>query len=270
MNKKYVLGIIGGGNMATAIVNGILRENNFINAQDIILSDINEDKLKIHKNLKINTTINNQEIYTQSEYILFAIKPQIFYTLKDSLHLIQDEQNIISIMAGINIETIKKMIGTNLPVCRVMPNTPCMIGEGMSVISCHKYNARNKEFVYKIFYSIGNVIELDENLFDTVTSISGSGPAYVYTFINAMVKGGILGGLTEKDCRELVITTFIGAAKMIQHNPDKPIEQLIEAVCSKGGTTIEAINKFNENNLMDIIIQGIKACRLRSKELSGK
>ena len=149
-----------------------------------------------------------------------------------------------------------------------MPNTPAMIGKGISALCFEGYSDLEKNFVRSIFESIGEAIYLNEGLFHAVTSISGSGPAYVYTFINAMIKGGVEGGLSESDSRKLAIATTIGAAEMALRNPDKSIDELINAVCSKGGTTIEAIKSFKRDNLEDIIIKGIKACRLRSEELS--
>lgn len=270
MNKKYDLGIIGGGNMATAILNGIITSGKLMKPERIIISDIDKSKLSDHAKLGINTTDNNNEVFDNSEFILFAIKPQIFHIIKESLKGIRKDQHIISIMAGISIDTIKSVLTDSVPICRVMPNTPCMVNAGMSVLCYDKYNSKSKLFVDSIFQSIGEIAHMSEEKFDAVTSISGSGPAYVYLFIDSLVKGGIDGGLSEEDSRKLAVTTFIGASKMVQINDKKPINDLIDAVCSKGGTTIEAINVYRDNKLPELIIKGVKACRNRSKELSGK
>lgn len=270
MNKKYTLGIIGGGNMANAILNGIINSGIISDLSKIIISDIDTVKLSTYSDLGIVTSSDNMDVINNCQYIIFAVKPQIFSLIKDDIINMNSDQYAISIMAGISIDTILEYIGKNVPVCRVMPNTPCMIKQGMSVLCYRGYDDKSVEFVNQIFESIGEIALMDESLFDGVTSVSGSGPAYVYTFIDAMVKGGVEGGLSEKDSRKLAIATVIGAANMIKCNSDKPIQELIDAVCSKGGTTIEAINTFKDNHLTDIIVKGVRACRNRSKELSGK
>jgi len=256
--------------MANAILNGVIKSRK-MKPDEVIISDIDEVKLKTHKeNLGINITTDNNFLIDNSDYILFAVKPQIFNTISGVLKDIAPSQHIISIMAGIKIETILNAAEKSLPVCRVMPNTPCMIGEGMSVLCYYNYDEVSKGIVKAIFNSVGETIEMDEDKFDAVTSISGSGPAYIYSFIDAMVKGGIEGGLSEKDSRNLTVETMIGAAKMVKFNAEKPITDLIDAVCSKGGTTIEAIKSFREDNLEEVIVKGIRKCRLRSEELSVK
>lgn len=263
----YKLGILGGGNMAQAIVNGIIKVG-FIKPSEILISDIDSTKLELYAKEGISVTKDNRYLFANCEYILFAVKPQIFKQM-DSIHAyLQEESKLISIMAGISIASILKKAGRDIAVSRIMPNTPCMIGSGMSVLTYHRYDDISRRFVKSIFDAIGETAEMDERLFDAVTSISGSGPAYVYTFIDAMVKGGMEGGLSLQESRKLALATLKGAAEMVRINEDKPIGELIDAVCSKGGTTIEAVNTFKENNLTEIIIKGINACRKRSEELS--
>ncbi len=254
--------------MATAILNGVLKSG-ILAPESIVISDIDTSKLAVFKEKGVNVTSNNNEVYS-SEYIFFAVKPQIFRTLKDEIGTISGDKHIISIMAGIDSDTLLEYAGKDIPLCRVMPNTPCMIGYGMSVLYFKGYNDDEKSFVNSIFASLGEIAEKDESFFDAVTSVSGSGPAYVYMFIDGMIKGGIEGGLTEQEARQLAVQTVIGAANMVKSNPDKPIYELTDAVCSKGGTTIEAVNSFRNDGLTEIIVKGVKACRNRSKELSGK
>ena len=148
-----------------------------------------------------------------------------------------------------------------------MPNTPCMIGSGTCALCFENYETDEKEFVKELFSTCGAVLEIDEKLFDAVTSVSGSGPAYIYMFLNGMIQGGINGGLSESESKFLAINTMIGAA-MLADQSDENLGVLTEKVCSKGGTTIEAVKIYRENHLEDLIVEGIKACRKRSEELS--
>lgn len=263
MNTKFKLGLIGAGNMASAIVSGTLK--GLLSPSDIIISDKDEAKLANFAKNGITTTTDNAMVATNSENILFAVKPQIAPLVFEDIKGKINAETIISIMAGINISTLEKNLGHHNFV-RVMPNTPAMLGEGMSALS-FKGDFKNKEFLFSLFNSFGKTVELDENLFDAVTSVSGSGPAYVYMFIKAMIDGGIDGGLSAETSKILTLQTIIGACKMVE-NSTKNIDELIEAVCSKGGTTIEAVNSFKGDDLNGIIRKGIAKCKRRSEELS--
>ncbi|MCR4661809.1 MAG: pyrroline-5-carboxylate reductase [Clostridia bacterium] len=261
---KYTLGIIGVGTMGSAILNGI--SNNYINNKEILLYDINPDiKNKFNSFSFANS---EQEILDNCKYVLLSIKPQQFDNLAVTLK--PNKENIfISIMAGIKISKIQTMLRiNNNPVFRIMPNTPCKIGQGICSICFNNYiTEESKLFVKNIFMTCGNIIEIEEEKFDTVTSISGSGPAYIFYFIRSMIESGIKNGLTFEQSRELTINTFIGATKLYEQS-NEDLNILIDKVCSKGGTTIQAINTFNENNLDLIIKDGIDRCKKRSEELS--
>ncbi|MEG2454002.1 MAG: pyrroline-5-carboxylate reductase, partial [Clostridia bacterium] len=244
--KQYKIGFIGAGNMATAILNGILRSNIFC-ADDIIVSDIDAKKLEIIANLGVSTTNDNKLLLKEADYVVLAIKPQVAGLVLPSLKNDVCDNLFISIMAGLNKTKLKNMLG-DVKLTRVMPNTPCMVSEGMSAVDCLDFNEVSKNVVLNIFKSIGDVIELDESFFDAVTAVSGSGPAYVYMFIESMIKGGVLSGLDYETSKRLALQTFIGAVKMVRES-DLPIEQLISNVCSKGGTTIQAVEYYNDNSL---------------------
>lgn len=260
MKYRYKLGFIGAGNMAKAIVNGIV-DSKILTADQIIMSNTHSNEL--YRNIKVVTS--NDEVLNNCEYIILAIKPQVFNSISSTL-VNSNASCIISIMAGINIDKIKSIF-TNSSIVRVMPNTPSSIGYGMSCITNNIENASSKAFIDKIFNSIGKVCYLKEDLFDAVTSISGSGPAYAYYFINSMIKAGIDGGLSKEDSTLLTLQTIIGACKMVEHSSED-ITNLLDKVCSKGGTTIQAINSFKEDDLEKKIIEGISKCRIRSEELS--
>lgn len=263
--RNYKLGIIGAGNMSNAILNGILAKGVF-EPQDILVSDVNEDKLIELEKKDISTTTNNKLLLNLCDFIILAIKPQVANKILSDLHDDADGKKIISIMAGITKKSLYAMLG-NVKVTRIMPNTPCLVGEGMCAVDASDFVDLDKQLVLNIFGSLGEVIELPEDKFDAVTSVSGSGPAYVYMFIEGMIKGGVKAGLTEEVAKTLTLQTFRGAVTMTENASD--IGQLIKNVCSPGGTTIEAVNHYNDSDLEKIIVEGMEKCAKRSKELSG-
>ncbi|HKL93673.1 MAG TPA: pyrroline-5-carboxylate reductase [Clostridia bacterium] len=262
MKAKFSLGVIGAGNMATAIVKGAI-SSKILSANEIIISDVDNIKLAEFGKLGLSTTLDNKYLASNCDTVLFAVKPQsasaIMEDIKDSIVA----QTVISIMAGVPISKLSSVLGVRDYV-RVMPNTPALIGKGMSALA---YSSGKNDFAKQLFSSIGEVVELDENLFDAVTSVSGSGPAYVYLFLKAMIDGGLIGGLPYDVSKKLAIQTAIGACGMLSSS-NKPIDELIDAVCSKGGTTIEAINSFKSDELERIVKNGIAKCKKRSEELS--
>lgn len=266
MEKKYTLGIIGAGNMASAIVGGILNSK-ILDPNQIIISDLDDVKLNEKMALGLNVTKSNLEVFENAENILFAVKPQSF---DDVVKDIKDKCKaslIISIMAGVSIEKLQSNFGKDKNYSRIMPNTPALVKKGMAAIAFSE-NFRS-EFVINIFKSLGEVVELDEKYFDAVTSLSGSGPAYVYLFIKSLIDGGIQGGLDFETSKKLALQTVLGAVEMVKSSP-LDIDTLISNVCSKGGTTIEAINYYKDHKFEAIVKEGMKKCKDRSEELSGK
>lgn len=260
MNYKYKLGFIGCGNMAKAIINGLL-DSKLLTAKDILVSTPSISA----PYRGVSFSNNNQDVVSTCEYVVLAVKPQIFKAI--SADFTNNKcKCVISIMAGVNTDTIAKVCNCN-QVIRIMPNTPCSIGEGVSAITSFNADADSNEFVENIFKTISKVVRVEEKYFDAVTSISGSGPAYVYYFIKAMIDGGIKGGLSFDQSKELTIATMIGASKMVA-NSSEELDTLIQKVCSKGGTTIQAIDTFREKSIDKSIIEGIEKCRKRSEELS--
>ena len=263
MQNKYTLGIIGAGNMAFAIVRGVINSG-IIKPSEIIISDIDKQKLQSFTELGINTVTDNALISKSCDYLLIAVKPQIAPVVFGEIKNIITAPTVISIMAGITISKLKVALGTR-NYARVMPNTPALVGKGMSAVAFS--DGFNSDYILNIFRSVGEAMQLDESLFDAVTSLSGSGPAYVYTFIKALINGGINGGIDYETSKKLALQTVLGAVEMLKTS-DKSINELIEAVCSKGGTTIQAINSFEEDGLEDVIKRGMNKCLNRSIELS--
>lgn len=261
MNYNYKLGVIGAGNMAKAIVSGVVKSGLF-KPETIAVSDPNSD-------IGIDGVVNlkdNRKLVETCEFLLFAVKPQIFKQINHDFIECKSKA-VISIMAGLTTNYLKTVIPPSTSVIRVMPNTPCMVGSGMSCIAANDKDSESVEIVKEIFASVGEVTVLDESLFDAVTSLSGSGPAYVYLFIDGMIKSGVKSGLPYAEARKMAYATARGAAEMVAINANKTLDDLTEAVCSKGGTTIEAVKKFKEQSLEKIIDDAMIACKNRSEEL---
>ena len=265
---NYKLGIIGAGNMASAIVKGIIKSKIY-DKSEIIISDINEiQRKKIEDDFGIKTTANNEELAQKSDVIIFAVKPQYFLSSIENI----DKQNlnnklIISIMAGISIEKISKALMGDVQVVRIMPNTPALVNEAMSVI-CFAENVsdENKKLVVEIFDSIGKSKISEESKIDAVTAISGSSPAYVFMMIEAMADAGVLLGLSRDDAYFLASQTIMGSAKLFLETNIHPAK-LKDMVCSPGGTTIEAVRVLEQKGFRSALIEAMIACDKKSKDM---
>ncbi len=263
---RHKLGIIGIGVMANAIIDCAINTK-LITNNEIIVYDIDNNKLiqTAKKGIPIASSIAN--LIQQSDIVMLAVKPQHYANI-----LLENDfttiGSLISIMAGVKIATIReKLNNIRCGITRVMPNTPCQIGKGFCGLCFDKTTDKDKDFIIDLFRACGEVGIFTEDKFDAITSLSGSGPAYVYMFINGMIKGGMNGGLDYHQAKKMAISTMIGASHLAKQS-DLSIEDLIESVCSKGGTTIEAIDYFRQEKLEQIIATGIDKCRNKSKYLS--
>ncbi len=269
VKMKYKLGVIGAGFMSTAIINGVITSE-IVNPNEILVSDVNKDALDLMTKKGISIAENNRDLVNGSEFVLFAIKPQ---NLNAVLEEIKDcdciNKKFISIMAGVKKEKIKKVFPSAL-VARCMPNTPCAIGSGAIGIDCSDF-AQKKDvcFINSLFESLASVVNLSEDKMNAVTGVSGSAPAYFYLFLKGIIEAGVKNGLEYEQAKTLATNTMIGAGRMVLENPDKSIDQLIDAVCSKGGTTIEAVKVYNDNDLNEITNKAINACVNRALELEN-
>ncbi len=261
---KYKLGIFGTGTMGQAILSCIVAQNK-LRPDQIALYDIDQAKLSTFTG-GYKLCAKPQEIADDCEYILFSVKPQHYRSITDSVRFSADN-TILSIMAGVKIDTLRSSLSYPCPIVRIMPNTPCKFGKGVCGVHCSGTTKEAENTVFDWLSACGGLVPIEEEQFDAVTSVSGSGPAYVYMFIEGMIRGGMAGGLSFEQSKKLTVDTFIGAAEMVRHS-DEPLPELIDKVCSKGGTTIEAVNVYRRNNLEEIIIEGVNACRERSAELS--
>ncbi len=267
MKKKFKFGVVGAGFMSTAIIKGAISSGKLC-ANQIIASDINDSSLEKLNLLGVSTTKDNLELANNCEYLLFAVKPQ---NLSDVLFSIKDCscEKFISIMAGIKRERIKQEF-PNSKVARCMPNTPCSVGNGAVGIDLTDYTEQSDiYFISSLFSSFAEVVMLSEDKINAVTGVSGSSPAYFYLFLQGVIEAGVANGLSYEDAKKLATNTMIGAGKMVKQNSDKSLDELINAVCSKGGTTIEAVKVYRENNLNEITKKAVDACVKRSAELEN-
>ena len=269
MKKQYKLGVIGGGFMAHAILKGVIYSD-FLKPKKIIVADLSQDALENIKYLGVNTTANNRDVAANCEFLLFAVKPQNFPSVAESLHGVPVEK-IITIMAGVKKQKIKEQLfGSGIRIARAMPNLPCSIGSGVTALDLSDFedSVDDCAFIDSVFNCLGNVLGVPEEKLNAVTGISGSGPAYVYMFIDGLVKAGVRQGLTEDEAKTLAVSTVFGGADMVAHAEDKTLDELIGAVCSKGGTTIQAVESFRRDDFCGMIDRAVSACVRRAEELS--
>ena len=262
------IGFIGAGNMAGALINGILQAR-LCSPQALFASDVKDAQLKkVKKSYGIQTSKDNTQVISQVNTVVLAIKPQNSEkVLSEITPAITKKHLIISIVAGITTKHIAKHLGGNLPVIRVMPNTPALIQEGASVLSAGKYATEaHLKKALNLFSAVGKVVTVDEHLMDAVTGLSGSGPAYVFLFIEALADAGVKMGLPRSTAQLLAMQTCLGAAKMVSETGEHPAK-LRDMVTSPGGTTITGLHKLEAGGLRNTIIDAVEAATKRSKEL---
>jgi pyrroline-5-carboxylate reductase len=263
------LGIIGTGTMGSALLRTIIK-NHVIDKDKILIYD--KDNIvteKIFKELGVKVAKNNAQLAQNSNYVLLAVKPQIINIVLEEIgpHITR-EQTIISIAAGVAIKHIDKYINNDVGIIRIMTNTPLMVGAGASAITHNKkIKEESIEFVKKVFNTGGVVVELDEEHLDTVTGLSGSGPAYFFVIIEALADGGVKMGLSRKVAIKLAAQTALGAAKLVLETGKHPGE-LKDMVCSPGGTTITALHELERAKLRATLMRAVEVATEKSRALN--
>lgn len=266
MEKNFKLGVIGAGFMASAIIKGVLSAG-FLTANQIVVTDKSPEARERIKTLGVNVA-ETKDVLSTAEFVLFAVKPQNFAEL--SAEAEESPCNkFISIMAGVKKDRIKSVF-KNAKVARCMPNTPCSVGFGAVGMDVSDYTeVEDVDFIKGLFSSFATVATLDESKLNAVTGISGSSPAYFYLFLQGVIEAGVKNGLDYETAKNFATNTMIGAGQMVLNNTDKSLDELISAVCSKGGTTIEAVNVYKNAGLNAITEKAVDACVKRSSELEN-
>ena len=254
------IGFIGMGNMGYAMLKGVL---NVFEPSDIIFTCPDLDKCKrISDETGVKYAESNAECANNAQYIVLAVKPQVYSAvMKNIVNVIREDSVVISIAPGITIDSIKDNLGINTKVVRAMPNTPALIGEGMTGVAYNAsdYSFDERDVIDKFFTSFGKVVYVDEKLMDGVVCASGSSPAYVYMFIEALADSVVKYGIKRDDAYKLVAQTVLGSAKMVLESGEHPAA-LKDKVCSPGGTTIQAVSALEENGFRNALIKATDAC----------
>ncbi len=261
------LGFIGGGNMASAIIGGLL-SSGYIKGGDISISDKDKSKIRQWADKGVYISDNNTEIAERSEMVIFAVKPNILPSvLKEVADSLKDKR-VVSIAAGTTISAIEGIIGEDKRIIRVMPNTPAQVRCGMAVICSNKSaDKADVDQICRIFEEIGSAVVLEEKYFNAATALHGSSPAYIYMLIDAMANSGVKYGIPKDIALILASKAVEGSAKMVSETGVHP-STLCDNVCSPGGTTIEAVCELERCGFKRSIQQAIDACVNKADEMS--
>lgn len=265
------IGFIGIGNMGNSIIKGLITSNS-VSENEISVYDINMKKSEeLSKNYGINVLHNEKEVTENSDVIILSVKPDIYAEvlekIKDS---IEKDKIIVTIAAGISINYVENIIGANKKIVRTMPNTPAQVLEGMTAVVFNKnINENEKKMIFRLLNSFGKSVELDEKLIHAFTGISGSLPAYVYMFMEALSDAGVLEGIPRNMTYEIVAQTVKGSAQMLLQSEKHP-GVLKDEVTSPGGTTIEAVKVLENGNFRGTVINAVNVCVKKSKKMSEK
>lgn len=261
------IGFIGLGNMANAMLKGIIN-NQVVAPEDIIGSDAYEPAVLKAAELSIRTTADNKEVVRESDIIVLAVKPQYYPGVIKEIRGEMDENKIIlTIAPGKTIDWLMEKFGFDLKLVRCMPNTPALVGEGCTGV-CRNENVTEEEMnqVLKILNSFGKAHVVPEHMMDVVVAVSGSSPAYVFMLIEAMADAAVAGGMPRKNAYEFAAQAVYGSAKMVLETGKHPGE-LKDMVCSPGGTTIDAVCKLEEKGFRSSVMEAMKVCMEKSKKL---
>jgi pyrroline-5-carboxylate reductase len=272
MDNYPTIGFIGAGNMAYALISGLIESG--YSKNNIKASDPNKDLLSLrHDEFKLEIFTDNSKLTTACDVIVLAVKPQVLPSvckaIKDN---IGHKPLVISIAAGVRVNDINRWLGGKSSIVRVMPNTPALLGKGAAGIFANdSVSDAQKDLSKEILDSVGDCFWVDdEKLLDAVTALSGSGPAYFFLFIESMTKAGVALGLDEETAQKLSIQTALGASVMASNSKDISPRQLRSNVTSPNGTTQAAINSFHDQNFAMIVSHAMRAAFERSREMGNE
>jgi pyrroline-5-carboxylate reductase len=265
INQK--IAFLGGGNMAEALIKGML-SGDVAKVSQLLVTDASADRLAYLRKYNVRTLTSNRDAVKDADIVLLCVKPQVMdRVLKDIVDVADASKLVISIAAGIAIVRIEQALTGNPRVVRVMPNTPALVLAGAAAISGGK-NATSDDIALtlSIFNSVGRAVVVEEKLMDAVTGLSGSGPAYVFMIIDALSDAGVKAGLPRQLALELSAQTVYGSAKMVLETKEHP-GKLRDMVTSPGGTTIEGLHALEKGKLRATLMNAVEAAAARSKEL---
>lgn len=272
MEMKGKIGFIGGGRMAEALIKGVLQAG-LTESDHILVVDPEKSRRDLlHEVYNVSTYQEGNVVWQKCDIVILAVKPQIIGTLlEDCRKDVAGRHLIISIAAGVPLASLESgLAGTGCRIIRVMPNTPAIIQEGASALSAgSRAQVEDMDIARRIFEAVGKCVVLDERYLDAVTGLSGSGPAYVFSFIEALIDAGLKVGLNRPDAEVLAMQTLLGSVKLAMESKEHPA-QLRAMVTSPGGTTIEGLYELEKAGFHGIIMNAVAAATKRSRELGQK
>lgn len=265
---EKIIGFIGCGNMGKAMLGSLLKSKEIKKEKIIVSTKSKASKEKLEKEFNITATNDNKEVVAKANIIFLAVKPHFFKDVIEEIKsFVKKDTIIISIAAGVTIEQIEQYFGFNVKVVRTMPNTPALVGEGMSAICKNKYvNEDELNEVCSLFNYFGKYELLEEKDFHAFIALCGSSPAYVFMFIEAMADAGVKLGIPRAKAYKLAEQSILGSAKLALETGKHPGE-LKDSVCSPGGTTIEAVLELEKNNFRSAVISAVEKCAEKSKSM---
>ena len=263
--KKYKIGFIGCGHMGMAIVKWAI-EKGFISKEEVLIYDFSDKAISACKEYGLNLADSIKSLNELCHIVSLSVRPQDIEPVFKQLEGEKIEV-ILSIVTGVSTKTIQERLG-DVPVIRAMPNTPLQLGKGSTVI-CRSANCVDEDygFIRGMFNSVGICKDIAEEKIDDAVCIHGSIPAYVYYLTQSILEDMIRRGHKEEDIRDLLVETIIGSGELMKANAGRPLQELIDEVCSKGGTTIEAVEEMERQRLPKIIHDANEKCISRAREL---
>jgi pyrroline-5-carboxylate reductase len=262
------IGFLGGGNMAGALVKGLLHAK-VVPPEQIIVSDVKNDRLALLRETHgVKTTQDNHELVKFADVVVLAVKPQVFDKILDAVGAdFRGDQLLVSVAAGVPVAAMEARLPANARVVRAMPNTPATVDAGATAIAAGSHATDDDlEVTRELFAAVGRVVTLDETLLDAVTGLSGSGPAYVMLMIEALADGGVKVGLHRDTALLLAAQTVFGSAKLLLDTGEHP-GRLKDMVTSPGGTAIAGLHTLESGGLRRTLIDAVEAATKRAVEL---
>ena len=262
------IGFIGLGNMAKAMIGGILKKN-LVSPEDIIGSSATEKtRSKMAETFGIQVRDSNAQVAKEADVIFLAVKPQYLkVVIADIMDDVTDEKLFISVAAGKTIKWLEEEFEKPVKIIRAMPNTPALVGEGCTAICRNDLVSEDElKFAVEVFESFGKASMINENLMDVFGAISGSSPAYAFMFIEAMADAAVEGGMPRKQAYQFAAQSLLGSARMVLETGKHPGE-LKDMVCSPAGTTIAAVRTLEEEGFRGAVIDAVKACIDKTKQI---
>lgn len=267
MQNNVKICFIGGGNMAQALIGGLA--DKLTAANNIHVVDINPQALnKLENQFGVSTSLHPDTVLATADVWVLAVKPQQMHEVVASLLPYSKNQLVISIAAGIRAEDLSRWLNGHKMIVRAMPNTPALIGKGITgLVALSEVTEEQKQIASAIMQAVGETVWIEqEEQINAVTAVSGSGPAYVFYFLEAMQAAAIELGLSAEQGKQLALATFAGATELAAQS-DQTLAQLRENVTSKGGTTYAALTSMQNNKVEQSIIQALHAAAKRGEEL---